>query len=64
MRDSDCLQVFSKMKVLANKLCVLKLNGGLGTTMGCTGPKSVVFAENLICVCDLSGWIGLNGDAS
>jgi len=27
---------------LLNKLVVLKLNGGLGTTMGCTGPKSVI----------------------
>ncbi|KYQ93703.1 UDP-glucose pyrophosphorylase 2 [Tieghemostelium lacteum] len=27
---------------LASKLAVLKLNGGLGTTMGCTGPKSVI----------------------
>jgi len=27
---------------LANKLAVLKLNGGLGTTMGCVGPKSVI----------------------
>ena len=24
------------------KLAVVKLNGGLGTTMGCTGPKSVI----------------------
>jgi UTP--glucose-1-phosphate uridylyltransferase len=24
------------------KLAILKLNGGLGTTMGCTGPKSVI----------------------
>lgn len=24
---------------LLDKLVVLKLNGGLGTTMGCTGPK-------------------------
>jgi hypothetical protein len=23
------------------KLAVVKLNGGLGTTMGCTGPKCV-----------------------
>lgn len=29
-------------KDLANKLCVLKLNGGLGTTMGCVGPKSAI----------------------
>lgn len=27
---------------LAKKLCVLKLNGGLGTTMGCVGPKSAI----------------------
>jgi len=25
-----------------NKLAVLKLNGGLGTTMGCVGPKSTI----------------------
>ncbi|RKP07863.1 UTP--glucose-1-phosphate uridylyltransferase family, partial [Thamnocephalis sphaerospora] len=25
-----------------NKLAVLKLNGGLGTTMGCVGPKSAI----------------------
>jgi UTP--glucose-1-phosphate uridylyltransferase len=29
----------AKIKALLNKLVVLKLNGGLGTTMGCTGPK-------------------------
>src|SRR5689334_7271808 len=29
-------------KSLLSKLCVVKLNGGLGTTMGCTGPKSVI----------------------
>eukprot|EP01101_Sappina_pedata_P009179 TRINITY_DN5274_c0_g1_i1.p1 TRINITY_DN5274_c0_g1~~TRINITY_DN5274_c0_g1_i1.p1 ORF type:complete len:501 (+),score=227.13 TRINITY_DN5274_c0_g1_i1:40-1503(+) len=27
---------------LLSKLCVIKLNGGLGTTMGCTGPKSII----------------------
>jgi len=27
---------------LLSKLAVIKLNGGLGTTMGCTGPKSVI----------------------
>jgi len=32
----------SKAKELASKLCVLKLNGGLGTTMGCVGPKSAI----------------------
>lgn len=29
-------------KKLLDKLVVLKLNGGLGTTMGCTGPKYVL----------------------
>lgn len=33
-------------KSLLNKLAVLKLNGGLGTTMGCTGPKSVIEVRN------------------
>ncbi|KAL9266975.1 UTP--glucose-1-phosphate uridylyltransferase-like protein [Drosera capensis] len=28
-----------KIRELLDKLFVLKLNGGLGTTMGCTGPK-------------------------
>lgn len=31
-----------EIKNLLDKLVVLKLNGGLGTTMGCTGPKSVI----------------------
>eukprot|EP01027_Heterolobosea_sp_BB2_P022453 GEZU01033063.1.p1 GENE.GEZU01033063.1~~GEZU01033063.1.p1 ORF type:complete len:411 (+),score=172.74 GEZU01033063.1:302-1534(+) len=31
-----------KAQQLLNKLVVLKLNGGLGTTMGCKGPKSVI----------------------
>jgi UTP--glucose-1-phosphate uridylyltransferase len=29
-------------KSAAKKLAVLKLNGGLGTTMGCSGPKSLI----------------------
>ncbi len=28
-----------------NKLAVVKLNGGLGTSMGCVGPKSVIEVE-------------------
>lgn len=31
-----------RVKELSSKLAVLKLNGGLGTTMGCVGPKSVI----------------------
>jgi len=33
-------------KELLGKLAVVKLNGGLGTTMGCTGPKSMVEAHD------------------
>jgi len=41
-------------KSLANKICVLKLNGGLGTTMGCTGPKSVIEVRNDLTFLDLT----------
>lgn len=33
-------------KSLLSKLAVLKLNGGLGTTMGCEGPKSAIQVRN------------------
>lgn len=39
---------------LAKKVCVLKLNGGLGTTMGCTGPKSVIEVRNELTFLDLT----------
>ncbi|GAM22882.1 hypothetical protein SAMD00019534_060570, partial [Acytostelium subglobosum LB1] len=39
---------------LAGKLAVLKLNGGLGTTMGCTGPKSVIEVRGEKTFLDLS----------
>lgn len=32
----------AEQKTYLSKLAVLKLNGGLGTTMGCVGPKSVI----------------------
>lgn len=31
-----------KVAELASKLVVIKLNGGLGTSMGCQGPKSCI----------------------
>lgn len=40
-------------KKLLDKLAVLKLNGGLGTTMGCTGPKSVIEVRNGLTFLDL-----------
>jgi UTP--glucose-1-phosphate uridylyltransferase len=42
-----------KIKSLLDKLAVLKLNGGLGTTMGCTGPKSVIEVRNGLTFLDL-----------
>jgi len=44
----------NKRAQLANKLCVLKLNGGLGTTMGCVGPKSVIEVRGDITFLDLT----------
>ncbi|KAK4802264.1 hypothetical protein SAY86_000467 [Trapa natans] len=43
----------SQTKTLLDKLVVLKLNGGLGTTMGCTGPKSVIEVRNGLTFLDL-----------
>ena len=36
------------------KLAVLKLNGGLGTSMGCVGPKSVIEVRDGMSFLDLS----------
>jgi len=41
-------------KELLGKLCVLKLNGGLGTTMGCVGPKSAIEVRGDLTFLDLT----------
>jgi UTP--glucose-1-phosphate uridylyltransferase len=43
-----------RMQELGKKLVVLKLNGGLGTTMGCTGPKSAIEVRNDLTFLDLT----------
>ncbi|GAA0187294.1 hypothetical protein LIER_34582 [Lithospermum erythrorhizon] len=43
----------AETKNLLDKLVVLKLNGGLGTTMGCTGPKSVIEVRSGLTFLDL-----------
>ncbi|XP_033735420.1 UTP--glucose-1-phosphate uridylyltransferase-like isoform X1 [Pecten maximus] len=43
-----------KIKDLLNKLVVVKLNGGLGTSMGCTGPKSAISVRNELTFLDLT----------
>lgn len=37
-----------------SKLAVLKLNGGLGTTMGCVGPKSAIEVRDGLTFLDLT----------
>lgn len=39
---------------MLNKLVVVKLNGGLGTSMGCHGPKSVIPVRNDLTFLDLT----------
>jgi len=42
------------IKSMLNKLVVVKLNGGLGTSMGCKGPKSVIPVRNDLTFLDLT----------
>lgn len=37
-----------------DQLVVVKLNGGLGTSMGCKGPKSVISVRNDLTFLDLT----------
>ena len=39
---------------MLDKLVVIKLNGGLGTSMGCSGPKSVIPVRNDLTFLDLT----------
>ena len=39
---------------MLEKLVVIKLNGGLGTSMGCSGPKSVIPVRNDLTFLDLT----------
>lgn len=43
-----------ELKTLLSKLIVIKLNGGLGTSMGCHGPKSVIAVRNGLTFLDLT----------
>lgn len=40
--------------MMLDKLVVVKLNGGLGTSMGCQGPKSVIPVRNDLTFLDLT----------
>jgi len=43
-----------RIKTMLDKLVVVKLNGGLGTSMGCKGPKSVISVRNDLTFLDLT----------
>ena len=42
------------VKTMLDQLVVIKLNGGLGTSMGCSGPKSVIPVRNDLTFLDLT----------
>jgi len=42
------------IRQMLSKLVVIKLNGGLGTSMGCRGPKSVISVRNDLTFLDLT----------
>ena len=42
------------VRSMLNKLVVIKLNGGLGTSMGCTGTKSLIPVRNELTFLDLT----------
>ena len=44
----------NEVKELLDKLVVVKLNGGLGTSMGCHGPQSVIAVRNGLTFLDLT----------
>ncbi|XP_028417835.1 UTP--glucose-1-phosphate uridylyltransferase-like [Dendronephthya gigantea] len=44
----------SNVKALLDKLVVIKLNGGLGTSMGCVGAKSLIPVRNELTFLDLT----------
>lgn len=56
VRDYNTLQVPTADIVhnMLSKLIVVKLNGGLGTSMGCHGPKSVIAVRNDLTFLDLT----------
>lgn len=56
VRSYDSLQSPKQEMIrdMLNQLVVVKLNGGLGTSMGCTGPKSVIPVRNDLTFLDLT----------
>jgi len=53
-QELKALQAKQDICSMLNKLVVLKLNGGLGTSMGCTGTKSLISVRNELTFLDLT----------
>ena len=51
LSQPTCSQAIKRM---LDQLVVIKLNGGLGTSMGCSGPKSVIPVRNDLTFLDLT----------
>uniref|UniRef100_A0A7S1XC97 UTP--glucose-1-phosphate uridylyltransferase n=1 Tax=Compsopogon caeruleus TaxID=31354 RepID=A0A7S1XC97_9RHOD len=54
LRNYSTLEDPTNEAELLGKLAVVKLNGGLGTSMGCTGPKSVIEVRGETTFLDLT----------
>lgn len=52
LTDYNNLQEINQAE-LKSKVCLIKLNGGLGTTMGCTGPKSLLKVKDDLTFLDI-----------
>jgi len=52
--EIDKIEDHDQVASLLNKLVVVKLNGGLGTSMGCVGPKSVIPVRSDLTFLDLT----------
>ncbi|CAM6031288.1 unnamed protein product, partial [Sphagnum compactum] len=57
-KENGCEKGLEKLnldgKSILNKLVIVKLNGGLGTTMGCVGPKSAIEVRDNMTFLDLA----------
>lgn len=49
-----CPELESLQQELLHKIAIVKLNGGLGTGMGCRGPKSAIHVRNGLTFLDLT----------
>ena len=50
----ECPDNSDLMHLLLDKVCVIKLNGGLGTSMGCRGPKSAIEVQSEYTFLDMA----------